>query len=454
MEEMIVDAEFSLPQRKRSLSIVFAVLSTILSLGASTYSIYLAILGTWWFIPLGIYFLIESAFLIVPLFSKDDYKAMRIQGVFQILSVILIMSYLLFMVLWNDPNGVMDYSLLTYLLLGGLALAKVLIALITRLIIKKNYHPLLHAFSNNALISAFYLILMIELIIVNQFYPGESLAIFDNLLREKPIWIYIIDILTNAGLTVMAALLALSTEIRGKTQEELSTTNKIKHTIKWFNDNEVSMFFSLIFTFYLAVLALINMKQSFFYILLFFYYIGTALIRFINYYWHRRIQKQVGDNQIKENRKSSWILLFDAVTYLFFSNVLVVGAIFMMIQKANAGANIYLFLFMIVPMGIFRWISANRNIKANRKSNNTYKLGISLIGLVSVFFSLLEIVAISCHEIPVVWLRVVIIILAIIAAKISVIVVSIIFVIHWIRSIVLNNWFKERRMRRQRNKEN
>lgn len=448
MKEVIVNAEQVLPKKSRLLSVIIAVLSTLVSLVASAYSFYLS--TTWWFIPLGIYFVTEAVFLIVPLFIKDDYQAMRLQGVFQILSVILIMSYLLFMVLWNDPNTLMNYSSLTYLVLGVAAGAKTLIAIINRIIIKKNYHPLLHSYANGAFISAFYLILMIELILVNQFYPGESYSIFDNLLREKPIWIYVIDIALNATLTIFAALLALSTEIRGKTKEELSTTNKIKHTIKWFNDNEVTMFFGLIFTLYLAVLSIINMKQSFFYILLFFYYIGTALIRFINYRWHKHIQKKVGDNQIKDNRKSSWILLFDAVTYLFFSNVLVLGAIFMMIQKSNTGTNIYLFLFLIIPMGLMRFITSNKSVRTNRKSNNTYKLGTSLIGLVSVFFSILEIVAISCHELPVVWLRVIIIILAIIAVKIAVIVVSIIFVIHWVRSIILNNSFRERKLRRQR----
>lgn len=449
MEEIIVNAEQVTPKRSRLLSIIIAILSTLVSFAASAYSFYLS--STWWFIPLAIYFVLEGIFLIVPLFIKDDYQAMRLQGIFQILSVILIMSYLLFMVLWNDPNTLMDYSYITYLFFALAAFLKLLIGVINRIVIRKKYHPLLHGYANGAFISAFYLVIMIELILVNQFYPGESLMIFDNLLKEKPIWIYVIDILTNAVLTIIAAFFALSTEIRGKTKEELSASNKIKHTIKWFNDNEVTMFFGLIFTLYLAVLALINMKQSFFYILLFFYYIGTALIRIINYRWHKRIQKKVGDNQIKDNRKSSWILLFDAVTYLFFSNVLVVGAIFMMIQKANTGANIYLFLFMIIPMGLMRFITSNKSVRANRKNNNTYKLGVSLIGLVSVFFSILEIVAISCHELPIVWLRVVIIILAIIAVKIAVIVVSIIFVIHWVRSIILNNSFRERKLRRQRN---
>ena len=206
------------------------------------------------------------------------------------------------------------------------------------------------------------------------------------------------------------------------------------------------MFFGLLGTLYLAVLSIINMKQSFFYILLFIYYLGNAIIRVTNYLLHKKIQKISEGNQIKDNRYSSWLLLLNAVTYLLFSNVLVVAAIFMMIQKANVGSNIYLFLFMIVPMAIYRWLTANKNIRKNRKENNTYRLGISLIALVNVFFTILEVVAISCHELPIVWLRYVIIILAIIAAKISVIIVAFIFVIHWIRSMILNSKRKERRL--------
>ena len=155
------------------------------------------------------------------------------------------------------------------------------------------------------------------------------------------------------------------------------------------------------------------------------------------------------DNQIRENRLSSWILLFDAITYLFFSNVLVVGAVFMMIQKANAGTNIYLFLFMIIPMAIMRFITSNKSIRRNRRENNTYKLGVSLIGLVSVFFTILEIVAIACHELDV-FFRFTAIITAIVAVKIAVIVVAIIFVVHWLRSMFLNNRRRERRMRKQK----
>ena len=449
MEE-IIDAVQDNKRRKRGLCVFCGLLSTLISAGVTAYCFYLGSLGVWWFIPLAVLFAFGALFIFIPLFIDDDYQAMHFQGVIQILGVLLLMPYLLFMILWNDPNGNMDYSLITYAVFGGAAILKLFIALISRVGIKKNYHPLKHAISNNALIMAFYLIIIIQLTVVNQFYPGTTLNVFENLLREKPLWTYIIGILLNAVLTIFAALMALSTTIRGKTKEELTTGGKIKHTIKWFSDNEVGMFIGLMFTFYLAVLSLINMKQSFFYILLFVYYIGTASIRIINYLWHKWIQKRCGDNQMKDNRWSSWILLFDALTYLAFSNVLVVAAIFMMIQKANAGSNIYLFLFLSIPMAIMRFITTNRSIRANRRANNTYRLGVSLAGLVSVFFTLLEIVAIACHGFTIVFLRFAFIITAIVIAKIAVIVVAIIFVIHWFRSIILNNSFRERRLRRKK----
>ena len=436
----------------RTLSVVSAILSTLVSLFIAGYCFYISSLGVFWFIPIGSYFALECLFIIIPLFQKDEYQAMRLQGIFQIITVVLIMPYLLFMILWNDANGIMDYSFFTYGAFAISAALKVIISLIGHIALKKNYQPLLHAYRNNGYIAAFYLGIIVELIVINQYYPGKNTEVFDQILQQKELWTYILSIGVNAISTIVAALLALSTEIRAKTKEEFTTTGKIKHTIKWFNDNEVSMFFGLIFTMYLAILALINMKQSIFYILLFAYYVGTALIRFINYIWHKGIQKKCGDNQIKDNRQSSWILLFDAFAYLLFSNVLVVGAIFMMIQKANTGANIYLFLFMIVPMAIMRFITSNKSVKRNRKENNTYKLGISLIGVVSLFFTILEIVAIVCHEMNVIF-RFVVIIGAIIAVKIAVIMVAIIFVVHWLRSIVLNSRRKERRLAKQKDVE-
>ena len=433
----------------RAIGGLVSVVSAFVSFLVGGFSLYLSSLGTWWFIPLGVLFIIDGLFLFIPAFIKDGYKAMRVQGVIQIIGVLLLMPYLLFMILWNDPNGVMDYSYLTYLVFGSAAIFKLLIALFCRVAIKHNYHPFVHAVSNNGLIMVTYLVIIIELVIMNRFYPGTTTSPFDNLLREKPIWSYIVSILVNAAMTIFAALLALSTAIRAKTREELTTGGKIKHTIRWFNENEVSMFIGLMFTLYLAVLALINLKQSFFYILMFAYYMGIATIRVINYLWHKAIQKRCGDNQMKDNRWSSWILLFDAFAYLIFSNVLVVAAVFMMIQKANAGSNIYLFLFFSIPMAIMRFITTNKSIRANRRANNTYKLAVSLGGLVSVFFTLLEIAAIAFHGYSIVWLRFVLIILAIATAKIAVIIVAIIFVIHWFRSIILNNSIRERKLRKR-----
>ena len=451
MEE-IIDAVEVTPQRKRGFSVFIALVSTLVSIVSTVYCFYLASLGTWWFIPLGICFAVGAIFLIIPLFIKDDYKAMHLQGVIQIIGVLLLMPYLLFMILWNDPDGKMNYTYLTYVVFGVGAAIKALLAVVSRIGINKNYHPLRHAYSNNALIMASYLVIIIQLTLVNMFHPGETLNVFENLLKEKPLWTYIIGILVNASFTVLAALLALSTTIRAKTKEELSTANKIKHTIKWFNDNEISMFVGLMFTFYLAVLSLINMKQSFLYILLFVYYVGTATIRIINYLWHKWIQKRSEGNPIKDNRLSSWILLFDAFTYSAFSNVLIVAAVFMMIQKSNAGANIYLFLFFNIPMALMRLSTTKKSIANNKRENNTYRLGVSLIGLVSLFFTLLEIIAIASHGLSVTWFRFFVIIGAIIVAKIAIIVVSIIFGLHWFRSIILNRRSKERKYARENNR--
>ena len=452
MEEVIDNQEITY-KRHKVYDAFNALLSALVSLFISGFSFYIASKGTFWFYAIGAYFALEGLFIFIALLKKDAYKAMRLQGIFQIISIILFMSYLLFMVLWNDPDSKMDYSFTTYLIFAASCGIKLFLSLISSIVIKKDYDPLLHSYRNIDLISAFYLALIFELTMINQYYPGSSYAIFDNLLKEKPIWTYIITIGSNAVLTSFAALLGLSTTIRAKTREQLSTKSKIKHTVRWFNENEVSMFFGLIFTMYLAILALIHMKQSIFYIFLFAYYVGSAFIRVVNYVWHKNIQKTCGDNITRENRLSSWILLFDAVAYLLFSNVLAIGAIFMMVQKAKTGENIYLFLFMLLPMAIMRFITANKSIHKNRQENNTYKLGVSLVGLISVFFTLLQIVAIVFHGITIIWIRYTFIILAIITVKIAVIVVAIIFVVHWIRSMILNSRRKERRLKRQKERD-
>ena len=448
MRNITPDSEKVAKKQHSFYKLFSAIISLAVSLFTAAFSFYLVSRGIYWFIAIGTYFCLEALFILLPLLIKDDYQAMRTQGVFQIVGVIVFMSYLLFMILWNDAKGLMPYTVYTYVILGVALAIKCILSLISGILIRISYNPILHAYRNNDLISAFYFVLIIALVISNQFFPGNSVALFDNLLREKPFWIYIINIGLNAGLTTLAALLALSTDIRSKTKENLSTIGKIKHTVRWFSNNEVSMFFGLIFTTYLAILAIINMRMSPFYILLVFYYVGTAFIRLNNYTLHKMIQKETKGNAYRENRLSSWILLLDALFFLFFSNVLILGAVFLMIQRVNTGTNLYLFLFYIIPMAIWRFIASNSSVKKNRKGNKTYQLGLSLMGIIFSFMSLLEIVAIAAHNIPIVWLRYVIIILVIAIVKVAVIVVAVIFTIHWIRSMILNSRRKEKRAQR------
>lgn len=429
--------------QNKGLKVFLAVISALVSFAISGYSFYLVSQQNYWFVTIGVYFAFEGLFIVIASAIKDEYKGMRVQGVFQILGVILMMDYLLVMALWNDPDGLMVYQF-SYVFFGIAAGIKALTCLISTIAVKKHYNPMLHAFRNNDLITLFYLLLIIELIITNQFYPGTSVNIFDNLFKEKPIWIYIIDAASNATFTILAALLALSTDIRSKTREELSTVGKIKHTAKWFDDNEVSMFMGFAFTMYLAIIAFLNVKLHWFYIVLGCFYLGTATIRFINYIWHRAILKKCGDNKIRDNRLSSFILLFDAFAYFFFSYVISGAAIFLMITDANVGKNIYLFLFVIVPFGIMRLITAAKGIKKNRQENNTYKLGIAYISLISVFFSLTEIIAITMHFAPIV-LRYITIIGVVVVLQIVVIVICVTFIVHFVRSLILNRKGKEKK---------
>ena len=444
MEE-IIEVDKPIETKKHPvIGTFFTIISTLVSFFLAGFSFYIASKGTGWFVPLGIYFFFDGLIIFIALCVKDVYKAMHLEGLKQVVSVIFVMTYLLVMVLWNDPNKVMDYSYNAQYCLLIAFFIKLALAFFSNIVVKKSYDPFIHAFRNNSLLLVFNSFLLMELIIFNYLFPGNTTDILANVLKEKPLWAYIFIISSNALLTVLAALLSLSTAIRAKVKEEVSTGAKIKHTVRWFNDNEVSMFIGTMFTLYLAILALIHMKQNFFYILLFIYYIGTISIRIINYLWHRRIQKKCGDNIIRDNRLSSWILLFDAFNYLFFSIVLAAAAIFVMIQKVEANTNMYLFLFILLPLAFIRFVTANKSIERHRRENNTYRLAVSLIGLVSVFFSILEIVAIAMHNFPIVWLRYVFIILAMLIAQICVIVVAIVFVLHWFRSLVLNSRSKER----------
>lgn len=423
--------------QKKGLQIVVGIISALISLGIAGFSFYLSSLKNYWFILIAIYFVLDGLFIFITLGIKDAYKAMRVQGVWQIFSVILMMDYLLVMSLWNDPEHLIVVPL-SYYVYGAAAGAKLLTFFIGLIGNHKEYKPVLHAFRNNDLINLFYLLLMIELIIMNQFFPGNTTNIFENLFQEKPIWVYIVDIICNATLTILAAFLALSTEIRAKEKQELSVGGKIKHTVKWFNDNEVAMFFGLIFTLYLAWLALVQVKQSVFYIFLAAFYLGSGLIRFINYLWHKAIQKRCNGNLGKENRLSAFILLFDSFAYLFFSNVICVGAIMIMLNKINAGSNLYLFLFLIVPFAIFRLINAGREIKAGRQLNDTYKTGNGYISLISAVFAILEITAISTYYLhtSMVALKYILIIGVVILVKVFVLIICLMFIISFFRGLI------------------
>lgn len=433
-------------KKNNGLKVFLAIISALVSFGVGGYSLYLSYLKNYWFILIGIYFLFEGLFILIASGIKDEYKAMRVQGVFQIVGVIIMMDYLLVMSLWNDPEHLINTPLSYYVfsVAAGIKGLTCLIALIGN---KKQYNPMLHAYRNNDLITLFYLLLIIELIIVNQYYPGTSVNIFENLFKEKPIWIYVIDVACNATFTILAALLALSTDIRSKTREDLTTIGKIKHTVKWFNDNEVTMFFGLVFTTYLAILALLQVKQSPFYIFVAAYYVGTGVIRLINYAWHKSIQKKCEGNIIRENRLSSFILLFDSGAYLIFSDIICIGAILIMMNKINVGTNIYMFLFMIIPFAIMRLINAGKEIKNGKVNNNTYKLGLGFISLICAFFSILEIIAIATYYMKptLVVLKYIVVIGWVSITKLFVLIICLVFIIFFIRSLIINRRGKEKK---------
>ena len=150
MEEVIIKKEE--PKKNRELCALMAALSALVSILLAGYSVYLCVLGNLWFIGVAVFFLIESWLVIWPLFKNEDYQAMRMQGITQIVGVLFFMPYLLFMILWNDPYSKMDYSTMTFLFLGVSALFNVLLYFVNRIMIKEDYHPLLHAYSNNSLI--------------------------------------------------------------------------------------------------------------------------------------------------------------------------------------------------------------------------------------------------------------------------------------------------------------
>ena len=134
MEEVIIKKEEI--KKNRDLCLLMAILSGLVSFLIAGFSIYLSVLRNFWFIPVAIFFLLETWLVVWPLLKQDDYQAMHLQGIAQIIGVIFFMSYLLFMILWNDADGTMDYSPMTFLFLGVAAVFNVLLYFVNRLLIK------------------------------------------------------------------------------------------------------------------------------------------------------------------------------------------------------------------------------------------------------------------------------------------------------------------------------
>ena len=208
-------------RRNKGLIIFLTIISFIVSLAISGYTTYLSILQNWWFILIAVYFFFEAIFILVAVTRKNEYTSMKVFGIFEIVGVLVMMDYLLVMILWNDP-GTMVY-LNSYIVFGGAAFLKGLTTIISASANRKEYNPTLHGFRNNDLITFTYLLLIIELVIFKNIYPQTSYT--------DTLWVYIVEVLTNASLTVLAAFLALSTTIRSKVKEDLSPIGKIKHTI-------------------------------------------------------------------------------------------------------------------------------------------------------------------------------------------------------------------------------
>ena len=416
----------------RSLKNVLTLVSILLSIFASIFFFYLVSLKIYWFIPFGIFFILDALITLVGSSKRDRYKGMTTLGNWQVFGLVTNMVYLLIMVLWNDPEQVVPYKF-CYIVLGILVGVKFITWLISMISVKKQYHPIMHAFRNQSAVYICYFVLIAGLMITNQLYPGTG----EGLFKEKPLFIYIIDISANATLTIFAGLLALSTVVRAKEREQLSTAGKVKHLISWISDNEIGMFFGLIFTMYLAALAFMNVKISLFYLFIGLYYLLIAFVRFINYLWHRSILKHSDGNKIRENRKTSWILLFNAVVYSFFSDLIAVGALLLITNKMTVGTNIYLFLFFLVPFALLKFVLAVRAIRVNRRNNDTYKMNLGYISLISALFSVLEILAISLHNSHKV-LKYVSIVASVTVVKVFVIVIAVTFIVHAIRSFVIN----------------
>ena len=68
MEEVVIKKEQ--PKKNRELCVLMAILSGLVSLLIGGFSVYLSILGNFWFIVVALFFLLETLFVIWPLFKS------------------------------------------------------------------------------------------------------------------------------------------------------------------------------------------------------------------------------------------------------------------------------------------------------------------------------------------------------------------------------------------------
>jgi hypothetical protein len=91
-------------------AITLTILSSLASIGFGVWTLYLSLIGNLFFIPICVYYFLEGIFLVIPCFTKDEYKGMKIISIFQVAGVILMMCYLLFMILWSN-DGKMIFTI-------------------------------------------------------------------------------------------------------------------------------------------------------------------------------------------------------------------------------------------------------------------------------------------------------------------------------------------------------
>ena len=72
--------------KNKTSTILLEIISAIASFAIGGFCLYLSYLQNYWFIAVGISFLFEGLFIFIPMGIKDEYKAMRVQGVFQVIS--------------------------------------------------------------------------------------------------------------------------------------------------------------------------------------------------------------------------------------------------------------------------------------------------------------------------------------------------------------------------------